>query len=66
VVQWDASIGVKYLTITGATILVTVAVYDLVIKRMDVTRILFGMKPRTHKVTRAQIRKADSRPLADG
>ena len=66
VVRWDARIGVKYLTITGATILVTVAVYDLVIKRMDVTRILFGMKPRTHKVTRAQIRKADSRPLADG
>ena len=56
VVQWNAGIGVKYLAINGVTILVTYAVYDLVVKRMDVTRILFGMKPRMHKVTRASIR----------
>jgi glucan biosynthesis protein C len=56
VVPWDASIGVKYLAINGVTILVTYAVYDLVVKRMSVTRILFGMKPRMHKVTRASIR----------
>jgi peptidoglycan/LPS O-acetylase OafA/YrhL len=56
VVRWDASIGVKYLTINVVTILVTYAVYDLGVKRMSVTRILFGMKPRMHKVTRASIR----------
>ena len=56
VVQWNAGIGVKYLAINGVTILVTYAVYDLVVKRMSVTRILFGMKPRMHKVTRASIR----------
>jgi glucan biosynthesis protein C len=53
VVQWDAGIGVKYLTINGVTILVTYAVYDLLVKRTDVTRILFGMRPRTYRVTRA-------------
>ena len=50
-VEYDAECGtlvvpVKYVTILGASFLATVAVYDLVVKRTNVTRFLFGMRPR--------------------
>jgi glucan biosynthesis protein C len=52
VVRWDAGVGVKYVIINVATILATYAVYDLLVKRTDVTRVLFGMRPRARKMAR--------------
>ena len=46
VVQWGAGVPVKYVTILAASFVATVAVYDLVVKRTNVTRFLFGMRPK--------------------
>ncbi|MEH1130541.1 acyltransferase family protein [Micromonospora sp. CPCC 206061] len=45
VVRWDASIPVKYLAIVAASLALTVAAYDLLVRRTPVTRFLFGMRP---------------------
>ncbi|MBN1813288.1 MAG: acyltransferase family protein [Anaerolineae bacterium] len=46
VIQWDTSITIKYLAITATTIVLTIVVYDVLVKRTNVTRFLFGMKLR--------------------
>ncbi|GAA1286833.1 hypothetical protein Psi02_53340 [Planotetraspora silvatica] len=46
VVRWDAPIGVKYLAIVGASLILTVAAYDLLVRRTRPTRFLFGMRGR--------------------
>jgi len=46
VVQWNASILVKYTTILVAAVAVSMLVYELLIKRTNVTRFLFGMRPK--------------------
>ena len=43
VVQWDVGIAAKYLTISLVSFAITLAVYDLLIRRTNVTRLLFGM-----------------------
>jgi glucans biosynthesis protein C len=45
VVQWRVGILPKYLTISLASLIVTVVVYDLCVRRTNVTRVLFGMPP---------------------
>lgn len=44
VVKWNTSIMVKFLIISTTSLLMTIALYDLLIKRTKVTRFLFGMK----------------------
>jgi peptidoglycan/LPS O-acetylase OafA/YrhL len=44
VVQWNASILVKYVTILVAALVVTTIIYDLLVKRTSFTRFLFGMR----------------------
>jgi peptidoglycan/LPS O-acetylase OafA/YrhL len=46
VVQWNASVLVKFVTIVVASFVSTVALYDLLVKRTNVTRFLFGMRPK--------------------
>jgi peptidoglycan/LPS O-acetylase OafA/YrhL len=41
-------VELKYVTILSLTIATTFLVYDLVVKRTNVTRFLFGMKPKKH------------------
>ena len=41
-------VELKYVTILSLTIAATFLVYDLVVKRTNVTRFLFGMKPKKH------------------
>ncbi|GAA4572165.1 acyltransferase family protein [Planotetraspora kaengkrachanensis] len=52
VVQWDAPIAVKYLSIVGASLVLTVIAYDLLVRRTRPTRFLFGMRglPAREKV----------------
>ncbi|MET8048533.1 acyltransferase [Streptosporangium sp. NPDC005286] len=44
VVGWHAPIVVKYLVIVAASLALTVAAYDLLVRRTRVTRFLFGMR----------------------
>ncbi len=46
VIRLDASIGVKFLLINLFTFALTFLVYDLLVKRLAITRFLFGMKPK--------------------
>ncbi|MBA3921061.1 MAG: acyltransferase [Nostocaceae cyanobacterium] len=45
VVQWQIGIFPKVLIISTASLSMTIAVYDLWIKRLNLTRFLFGLKP---------------------
>jgi hypothetical protein len=45
VVRWDAFVLVKYCTIVVVSLAVTLALYELLIRRFRVMRWLFGMKP---------------------
>lgn len=49
VVQSDASVLGKYVTIFVAAYTATILVYDLLVRRTNVTRFLFGMKPLKKK-----------------
>ncbi|QGN47401.1 acyltransferase family protein [Micromonospora sp. WMMD558] len=44
VVRWDAPMPVKYAVIVTASLLLTVAAYDLLVRRTRFTRFLFGMR----------------------
>jgi peptidoglycan/LPS O-acetylase OafA/YrhL len=46
VVQWDVAVGVKYTAIVLLSFTSTVLAYDILMKRTNVTRFLFGMRPR--------------------
>ncbi len=45
VVQLTAGIAVKYILIAAASFVVTTLLYDLLVRRTNLTRFLFGMKP---------------------
>jgi hypothetical protein len=45
-VQWDAGIPVKLLTVVLGSFAVTLAIYELIIRRIGPLRALFGMKAR--------------------
>jgi glucans biosynthesis protein C len=44
VIQWNVGILAKFLIISTATIVMTIALYDLIIKRLNWVRVLFGLK----------------------
>jgi glucan biosynthesis protein C len=46
VVQWDASALVKFVTIVVTSFVTTVVLYDLLVKRTNATRFLFGLRPK--------------------
>lgn len=45
VVQWTAGVLPKYLVIAVCSLVVSIALYDLLVRRTNVTRFLFGVKP---------------------
>lgn len=45
VVQWESGALLKFLAISLSTLVITLLLYEFVIKRMRVTRFLFGMRP---------------------
>ncbi|GAA3564825.1 hypothetical protein GCM10022419_051860 [Nonomuraea rosea] len=47
VVGWRAPILVEYLVIVALSLVLTVAVYDVLVRRTRITRFLFGMRPPT-------------------
>ena len=59
VVRWDVGVALKYLAINVVTIPATVAAYEILVKRTNLTRFLFGMKPnRTAYLKRVALRDA--------
>jgi peptidoglycan/LPS O-acetylase OafA/YrhL len=44
VVRWDAPIPVKYAVLVAASLALTVAAYDLLVRRTVLTRFLFGLR----------------------
>ncbi|WP_461051134.1 acyltransferase family protein [Spirosoma arcticum] len=44
IIQWPVSIGLKYIIIVGGTFLCTVLLYEFVIRRIVLFRLLFGLK----------------------
>ena len=57
VVQWDVSAAVKYLVISLSSLVVTLALYDVGVRRTGLTRFLFGMRPK---------QKAPEGPASEG
>jgi len=45
VVGWTAGVLPKYLVIAVCSLVVSIGLYDLIVRRTNVTRFLFGMKP---------------------
>jgi len=50
VVQWDLGAGAKYAIIVTLSFVGTILAYDILVRRTNATRFLFGMKPRPKKV----------------
>ena len=46
-VQWDASILVKFLVVVIGSFALSLGAYELLVRRINPVRALFGMKPRT-------------------
>jgi len=47
VVQWQAGVTVKMLTVVLASFIVTIGIYELLIRRFALLRVVFGMKLRS-------------------
>ena len=45
VVRWEAGVALKFAAILCVSLLVTMLIYELAIRRVGATRFLFGMKP---------------------
>jgi hypothetical protein len=45
VMKWNLGIGGRYLFVVIASILTTIATYEVLIRRWKVARFLFGMRP---------------------
>jgi glucan biosynthesis protein C len=45
VVRWRAPVPIKYLSVVAASFILTLALYELLVRRFQLTRFLFGMKP---------------------
>jgi glucans biosynthesis protein C len=44
VVQWDAGVGIKYSLISAASFIGIMLIYELLVRRINILRFLFGMK----------------------
>jgi glucan biosynthesis protein C len=44
VVQWDTGVGLKYLTISTTSFAAIMLIYELLVRRINVLRFLFGMR----------------------
>jgi glucan biosynthesis protein C len=49
VVQWGLGVGAKYAIIVALAFVGTILAYDILVRRTNITRFLFGMKPRPKK-----------------
>jgi glucan biosynthesis protein C len=50
VVQWGLGAGAKFAIIVALSFVGTILAYDILVRRTNITRFLFGMKPQAKKV----------------
>jgi peptidoglycan/LPS O-acetylase OafA/YrhL len=50
VVQWNTAIAVKFLVISATSFVLIVAAYELLIRRFNGIRFVFGMRPKKRRV----------------
>jgi glucan biosynthesis protein C len=60
VVQWNTNALLKYVTIVAATFVPTIILYEALIRRINVTRFLFGMRPKRRLTEMLAPREAES------
>jgi len=53
VVQWNTGVGPKYLFISLTSFIAIMLIYELLVRRFNVLRFLFGMRWRTKQKTQA-------------
>jgi glucan biosynthesis protein C len=63
VVQWNAGIPVKLVTVVLGSLAVTLAIYELLIRRIGPLRALFGMKARPRT---PDAKPQEATPVSDG
>jgi len=44
VIQWNTGVGLKYLTISTASFVAIMLIYELLVRRINILRFLFGMR----------------------
>ena len=66
VVGWDAPIVVKYTVIVAVSLALTVAAYDLLVRRTRVTRFLFGMRGQAERPRAAATGPVGEQPAGTG
>jgi glucans biosynthesis protein C len=49
VVQWNTNIGLKYLIVSIASFFTIMIIYELLVRRINVIRLLFGLRPLKKK-----------------
>jgi glucan biosynthesis protein C len=61
VVQWNTGVGLKYLTTTATSFVAIMLIYELLVRRINILRFLFGM--RLKRIKKAGLAKAQPIPL---
>ena len=46
VIRWDLGMALKYLIIAAVSIVLIMSIYELLIRRFNVMRFLYGMRPK--------------------
>jgi glucan biosynthesis protein C len=71
IVRWPAPLLVKYLSVVAASFVLTLALYEGLVRRFKLTRFLFGMKPArelghsTSQIARVTAGATASSPAAE-
>lgn len=60
VIRWDMGIGPKYLIIASVSFALIMALYDLLVKRFNMMRFFFGMRPKKKPLKTPDARPAGS------
>jgi len=64
VIQWSAGVLPKFLVIAGCSLVLTAVLYDVVVRRTNVTRFLFGMRPLPRQPSAPEAAAPSGRPAA--
>jgi glucan biosynthesis protein C len=64
VVQWDVSSGLKYAAIAIAAFALSLAIYEVAVRRWGPVRFLFGMKPKRKRTIEAAPAERIAEPAA--
>jgi glucans biosynthesis protein C len=62
VIQWSTGVLPKFLVIAGCSLVVTTVLYDVVVRRTNVTRFLFGMRPLPRQPSAPEVPSPSGRP----